>query len=78
MRKPIRRLLAGLALATAVTTVGLTNSLATSQDDTGWGAPAADTGWGTAPANSSDATGTTSAATDVNTTTSTLMDTAWG
>ncbi len=70
MKQPLRRLLAGLTLTAALTTVGLTATdiVATPQDDTGWGAPAADTGWGTPPADTTPGT----------TTATTLMDTAWG
>lgn len=71
MKKPLRRLLAGLTLTAALTTVGITATdiLATPQDDTGWGAPAGDTGWGSLPAG---------AATIDTTAAVTLTDTAWG
>lgn len=72
MKTPLRRLLAGLTLTAALTTVGLTTTdvLATPQDDTGWGAPAGDTGWGSLPA-SSTVDSITSAVLP-------LTDTAWG
>lgn len=79
MKKPLRRLLAGLTLTAALTAVGITTTdiLATPQGDTGWGAPAGDTGWGSLP-NSSDTTGAPSAGTDVSASVTPLIDTAWG
>lgn len=40
MNKPLKRLLAGLALATAAATGTLTTSNLTAPPDTAWGAPA--------------------------------------
>lgn len=59
----LRRLAAGLSLAAAAATIGLTtDTLVAPQADTGWGAPA-DTGWGSA---GGDGTATT------------LGDSGWG
>lgn len=70
----LRRLAAGLSIAAAAATVGLTagNASAAPADDTGWGAPdtsqsPADTGWGTPSGGSTPGPGTV-----------TTFDTGWG
>jgi hypothetical protein len=70
VKKPLRRLLITLTLATTATTGYLTTDTLNSQPaDTGWGAPATtpDTGWGTPP--TEDGTGDTPAS---------KKDTGWG
>lgn len=69
MKKPLRRLIAGLSLATACAAGGLlaATEASAAPADTAWGAPSADdTAWGTPPA---DGTGGPVGAPN---------DTAWG
>ena len=82
MKRPLQRVLAGLALATAAATgtlVATTDATAAPVGDTAWGAPATtnDTAWGTPPTDGGDATDPGSAG-DVVSTLVTPFDTAWG
>lgn len=79
MKKPLRRLLAGLTIATAAATGSLTatgTATAAPTGDTAWGAPdpghdtTNDTAWGTPPTDDDNAVGGGA--------TVTPFDTAWG
>jgi hypothetical protein len=67
--KPLRGILAGIALATAAATGTLALNTLNAPPDTGWGADTIqDTGWGTPPTDDTTATGPSV----------TPFDTGWG